>query len=349
MNLNWVLCLFGIVIVVPIFAEDLSSPIIKLFEVDEYNKVIRPYERVNKRRSEIITEDIKQLRLECYANYPVQWIYTGNGIPIMSTDVSVWKTLSTFEGKNDENGYVASVFLGPLREHHTGKYQCSRTDYVTVTPSVYVFVPGQDLFLDTQGKTIRIHENVTSTSLPCTVSNPNVQVSLYRLNGNLLVPPKVTAEGAISYDPRKGFRINLKKLEDPEGLYICSGRYKDLVVDVEYTVTSQALQETAAPATPEPPPPSPPDNYEEFKQRAEETCKGESCRQCDTHTDCPPAMNCYTDHMCRDPCTYSINCGTSSKCRVVDFRPQCYCPPGFVGDATKECLSISRERLTENP
>lgn len=81
-NLCTFISVIGIVTVVPTFAKDLpsQSPIIKQFEVDEYNNVVRPYDRVDKQRSEIIVENLEHLRLECYANYPVQWIYTGNGV-----------------------------------------------------------------------------------------------------------------------------------------------------------------------------------------------------------------------------------------------------------------------------
>jgi len=313
--------LIGILTVVSVFARDLPDlqsqpPILKQFEVDENNNVIRSYDREGNQRSEIIAEKIKYLRLECHANYPVQWIYTGNGIPIINTDISYSSTLSTTERRNgDINQYVASAFLGPLREQHTGRYQCSRTDYITATPNLYIYVPGQYLFTSTQGKTIKINSNVTWVTIPCSVTHPSAQVSLYKLDGDRLTKPVTTSNDAIVYDARKGFRVILKKVEDPEGRYICTTRYNDLVIDVEYIITS---------TTPSRSPPS--DNYEEFKQRPEETCKGESCKQCDTHTDCPPMMNCYTDHKCRDPCTYSIVCGNGSMCRIIDFRPQCYCP-----------------------
>lgn len=78
----------------------------------------------------------------------------------------------------------------------------------------------------------------------------------------------------------------------------------------------------------------------EFKQSPEERCNGETCGQsCQTHSDCPSMMNCYTDHLCRDPCSYSIRCGKNSNCKVIDNVPECYCPPGFIGDATKECIN----------
>lgn len=62
--------------------------------------------------------------------------------------------------------------------------------------------------------------------------------------------PVTKSSDAIVYDTRKGFRINLRKLEDPEGEYICTARYNDLVRDVEYTIASKSA------------PTPPPANYE---------------------------------------------------------------------------------------
>jgi hypothetical protein len=346
---NNVIGILGILVGISLFTGDVTSarvPVIKLFEVDGENNVIRPYVGVDEKRSEIIVEKVNNLRLECHADYPVQWIYTGSGIPLINTDISLSSSLSTTERRNNRFNlqYVASVFLGPLKEQHTGKYLCSRTDYLSAVPNLQIYVPGQDLFTSTRGKTIRINPDVASLSIPCSVSDPRIKVSLFKLDGDVLKRPVTKSDDAITYDPRKGFRVNIKKVEDLEGRYLCTA-YSDNndVKDVEYTITSGIKTDVSntdgfqsdAPLA----------NYEEPKQRrAEVTCKGASCKQCSTHTDCPPNMNCYTDFMCRDPCTYSIRCGNSAMCRIVENRPQCYCPSGFIGDPDKECLNISRER-----
>lgn len=41
--------------------------------------------------------------------------------------------------------YISSVFIGPLKEYHTGNFQCIRTDRVKQPPDmpkVYIYVPG---------------------------------------------------------------------------------------------------------------------------------------------------------------------------------------------------------------
>lgn len=44
------------------------------------------------------------------------------------------------------------------------------------------------------------------------------------------------------YDPRKGFRVNLNKIADPVGTYICIARYKKRVRGIDYYVTSKSSQ-----------------------------------------------------------------------------------------------------------
>lgn len=88
------LCTFIVVIgilTVLTFAGDSpsQSPTIKQFEVDEYNNVIKAFDGVDKQRSEIIADNLEYLRLECYANYPVQWIYTGNGVCKIAQFISI--------------------------------------------------------------------------------------------------------------------------------------------------------------------------------------------------------------------------------------------------------------------
>lgn len=49
--------------------------------------------------------------------------------------------------------------------------------------------------------------------------------------------PVTKSSDAITYDPRKGFHVDLKSLQEPEGRYLCEARYNDLVRDVEYAIT----------------------------------------------------------------------------------------------------------------
>jgi hypothetical protein len=313
------ICVLVIVGIVPIFTADLRPPVIKLFEVDESNTVIREYDRVDITRSEAIVERIDHLRIECQASYPVQWIYTGNGVPILSSYLSM---STTQEGGRIVNKYITSAFLSPLKESHTGNYQCSHTDYLTLSPSLYIYVPGPTIFTSLQGQTIQIPKNDSSILIPCSVSHPDVQVSLEKLERDATKTRITTSKDVKAYDPRRGFRVDISKIRDPEETYICIGRYRNRVKGVDYSIINSP-------------------QFGELVQAPTETCRGPSCAyQCETHSDCPPSkMNCYTDRQCRDPCSYSIECGKESMCRVINNVPECYCPPGFVGDATEACYN----------
>lgn len=74
-----------LVVMLPViwsFSKDFHTqlPVLKHFEVDKYNNMIKPYFRVEGNGSVLVVEKLKHLRLECHANHPVQFIYTGNGV-----------------------------------------------------------------------------------------------------------------------------------------------------------------------------------------------------------------------------------------------------------------------------
>jgi len=47
---------------------------------------------------------------------------------------------------------------------------------------------------------------------------------------------KIQGPDAVRYDPKVGFHVDLDKIENPEGIYVCTARYKELVRGIEYTV-----------------------------------------------------------------------------------------------------------------
>jgi len=60
-------------------APDLDLPIAKIYEVDDKNRVIRRWTKIDS-NYETVVENVESLRLQCTANHPVQWIYKGNGV-----------------------------------------------------------------------------------------------------------------------------------------------------------------------------------------------------------------------------------------------------------------------------
>lgn len=69
-----------------------------------------------------------------------------------------------------------------------------------------------------------------------------------------------------------------------------------------------------------------PDN---FKGDAYIRCERPECMSND---ECPFNLACRNER-CEDPC----NCGLHAVCTVNDHRPQCACPPGYVGNPLVTC------------
>ena len=60
------------------------------------------------------------------------------------------------------------------------------------------------------------------------------------------------------------------------------------------------------------------------------------CRpECVGNNDCPPSLSCIAQK-CKDPCPGS--CAQEATCRVVNHRPQCECPPNYVGNPFISCV-----------
>lgn len=54
--------------------------------------------------------------------------------------------------------------------------------------------------------------------------------------------------------------------------------------------------------------------------------------ECTTDNECPYNLACRNER-CEDPC----KCGLSAICSVNNHRPQCSCPPGYIGNPLVSC------------
>ncbi|KAL3268259.1 hypothetical protein HHI36_007383, partial [Cryptolaemus montrouzieri] len=72
------------------------------------------------------------------------------------------------------------------------------------------------------------------------------------------------------------------------------------------------------------------------------------CRpECIMSSDCPHTQACI-NMKCKDPCPGS--CGLNAECSVINHNPQCYCLPGFSGNALTFCRKIEPiEQPRRNP
>jgi hypothetical protein len=189
--------------------QQLDLPIAKIYQVQSDNR-LKPWTRIDS-NFETVVENVENLRLDCQANYPIQWIYTGNGIPAF-TSTNKYSRRNTQGSTSTE--FTATVVINPLKEHHTGKYQCSPADFIDGKTFFYIYVPGenykiitfsattriflidmnnfinskliflgQNLFISLTGHNIILPKNDTTIVIPCTVSDPNAFVTLDKSEG----------------------------------------------------------------------------------------------------------------------------------------------------------------------
>lgn len=57
---------------------------------------------------------------------------------------------------------------------------------------------------------------------------------------------------------------------------------------------------------------------------------------CQADSDCPLDRACVNS-LCVSPCAESNPCQAPAECVVYDHKPDCSCPPGFVGDLGRGC------------
>lgn len=54
--------------------------------------------------------------------------------------------------------------------------------------------------------------------------------------------------------------------------------------------------------------------------------------QCLSDDECPTHLACR-DQRCQDPC----DCAPTAQCNVINHRPTCRCPPGYIGNPHQSC------------
>src|SRR5699024_8069990 len=86
-----------------------------------------------------------------------------------------------------------------------------------------------------------------------------------------------------------------------------------------------------------------PDGYQGDPKVA---CKPYECR---LDTDCESNKRCSPDGACKNPCRENRACGVNAQCRVIERKPHCSCPPGFIGNALVECKKGGNEECLKNP
>jgi hypothetical protein len=337
-------------------------PVARIYQVKSENR-LTPWTRITQ-DFETTIENVENLRLDCTASYPVEWLYVGQGIPTFTVT-------NKYNRKNSPQGetrteFLSTILITPIKEHHTGKYICTPAEAIDDRTFFHIYVPGQNLFTSLTGHNIILPRNDTTILIPCTVSNPNALVTLDRSEGEVLRRIRVKSSDAVTYDPRRGFTVKTDRIDQsPEGTYVCTARLGTNVRSVEYQV--RAYNSRPDPFLGD----EAKENLESCKKECGENAQctvvngRETCQclpdfngdpnvkcviKCNTHTDCPSRMSCFVDKQCRDPCIHSVvGCGINAKCRTENHQPICYCPKDWVGDETIQCFNTLQGSQPETP
>ncbi|XP_035710087.1 uncharacterized protein LOC110852955 [Folsomia candida] len=198
--------------------------------------------------------------LECAADFPVMWQYSGQGTP----HVRVHDTRK-YDDFNDTTtySYLSSLNLMPISETSSGRYSCrglgGGSDDDGVFDFVQLFVPGPKVFL--LQTDINIESDLSQEMLiPCQVSDPAANVSLLR-KGDVVEDKFIKW-----YRPASGFALNAKFMEEQDAplaaFFVCQDRNtkrrsgkvtlslkKDLLVLVQPSTETVTLNSDGSNAT----------------------------------------------------------------------------------------------------
>lgn len=118
---------------------EFDLPVARIYQIEANSSRLRPWNRIDT-NLETTIENVENLRLDCTASYPVQWFYTGDGIPAY--------TVANKYSRNNNRGettseYMSTIVIKPLKEYHTGRYQCTPAEYIDTRTFFYIYVPGK--------------------------------------------------------------------------------------------------------------------------------------------------------------------------------------------------------------
>ncbi|CAL8142874.1 unnamed protein product [Orchesella dallaii] len=264
-----------------------------------------------------------KIKLECEAGYPVQFIYTGDGMPEYTTNTSQQDhAIKDVEGGSitkPRQIFEAQLFLGYARSlgyYDSGKFTCRSLQDATRASHYYLFVSDGKLFVRSDGDTIYFRRSDLSVRIPCSITNPKAVVSLQKSVNGLVQCP---LNDSISFEPTAGFRVKISNRFDPAGTYVCTVGNKGNYQAMQYILVSDGQGQGSSPPT------SQPDRL-----------------QCRRDVDCSNEQACLSNGNCGSPC--STSCGQNTSCRTVNHLAQCKCLPGFQGDPYIACRQSQQQQ-----
>jgi hypothetical protein len=64
---------------------------------------------------------------------------------------------------------------------------------------------------------------------------------------------------------------------------------------------------------------------------------------CSNNDECPDHTACE-NRLCINPCAYHDPCAPTAHCQVINHKPVCSCPDGYIGSPTTSC-TLRKEKL----
>jgi hypothetical protein len=255
------------------------------------------------------------------------WLYKGDGVSTMQVTTGVDTIHGLFI---DSREFTATGTIGWIqspKETDTGNYTCHSIQDPRLFTSYYIYVAGENLFVQTKEQTVFYSESDTILRIPCSVSHPDVKLSLQKLTSGVAEFP---LNESVSYDPKFGFLLHVPDLSDVEGTYLCNAAL--------YGNNST-------------------EKINVIKHNAIYTCKDGPClcssAKCGQNTSCKvykgkpmcyclPGTTGNSNYGCTDlrqieGCRQV--CGINSACDYnVNYKEiRCRCLPGFHGDPYHSC------------
>ncbi|ODN00058.1 Sushi, nidogen and EGF-like domain-containing protein 1 [Orchesella cincta] len=308
------------------------------------------------------TSATSRILMKCNATYPVQWVYLGDGRPEFTTFTNVkWQENSMVPMSFEAEASLGLLgFHGVLREEDTGNYTCRSIQEPSVHSYYYIYVPGDGLFASPNGTNITYAPQDQYIRIPCGVSHPKASVSLCKKDKDDKLTCPVT--GSSGFNSKGGFLLNLKKLRNPSGTYVCTANFKRTARIAEYHVMRE--DEKPKPVSPMDPPPTfvpkPGKNlcdpspcgkaaecsvsdgravcycFRGLNGNPYDECAPGRCR---STKDCPRGKFCRQGECTSDPCNPSP-CGNGGECSIVRGHSKCSCQRGYTGlppNCVKSC------------
>ncbi|CAL8109614.1 unnamed protein product [Orchesella dallaii] len=327
--------------------KSFSVPNIEAYEIsrenaesDSVSKQIKSSQLVNvTRNSDLLfgeeTARDSALLLKCHAPYSVQWVFRGDSNPEFNTNTTTAET-------RDGMYYNAFLHLGSLEEDVDRKRNWK----------VYLYKRAA-LFTNRGLETIHYSEKDESIRIPCSLSEPRAIATLQKSQDGVL---KCPMNDSVRFDSKQGFFVNPKKLQHPQGTYLCIADYNNTFQIIKYNVEKEDASNTTNSGTVESywfQQPGKTQNLmlryflktvsEEFEPELEPVQSTPPSQQSTPRpiSDPSPPSGVGDNDNDSSSCA-SVTCGKNAFCIVNGKQVAvCRCAEGFIGNPYVECKDKS--------